>query len=96
MADLLFTATDPEGRAVSLSRAWYEAHIQGRHQEIDDPSMIEQTITDPDSIWQETRQAGSFVYYREGVHPDRPHLHLRVVSRHGEVMTAHLINRGTG
>lgn len=60
----------------------------------DKEEVVEASVSAPDSIWASSSVGARDVYFRLGIHPDWPRLHVAVVVDHtktpGEVITAYV------
>lgn len=92
MMAILFSTTDPQGRAIELSRACFVEHIQYEHPDMTDVEEIEQTIRRAEYICMDAIDAERLVYYR--TFRRQPHKWMfKVVVDNGEVVTAYRVKR---
>ncbi len=92
MEDYLFTITDPQGRAVSLTESCYTFHILVEHPDLSDVDEIEQTIKRADYIAQDAIDDERLVYYR--IYQRRPQRWMiKVVVGEDEIITSYRVSR---
>lgn len=92
MTTYLFSASDPQGRAVELTQACYTRHILVEHPDLADVDEIEETIRKPEYITQDVVNENRLIYYR--TYQRRPqHWLIKVVVEAEEVVTAYRVKR---
>ena len=92
MEHILFTVTDPQGRAIILTESCYAYHILVEHPDISDIDEITQTIKQPYYIARDAIDDERLVYYRLYRRNPRRWM-IKVVVEDDEVITAYRVTR---
>lgn len=82
MSEYIFSSTDKFGRVVQLTKAQLNTHIaqQSGHKEtLVDPLCIEQTIKDPDFVFDSSYHPEREKFFGKGKHRDHTNAYVAVI-----------------